>query len=248
MDLRQSRKGVGKSMKRLGICVILVLLFALTTLAQSGIDAKGVATGKTVLWFYGTEITVLIESDFNVEGSLEIDGRTIPFTASGTAFGEGVGDSAALTLDVWLLMEAVGTTEDGESISIRGGMAGSSTDADVSGGALGSATGPFFLVVTLGSNSYRAQGTADGSASGEFVIPDDPLTMQMEGIGTYTLVGELVADDGPQDDEAKESAYLAYLPWDPESWPSELFGRLLALLDGLPCEPNAKPEGEPADV
>jgi len=235
-------------MKRLGIAGVLALLFALTALTQTSIDVEGVAAGKTVLWFYGTEITALIESDFNVEGALEIDGRTITFTASGTAFGEGAGDSAELTLDVWLLMEAVGTTEDGESITIRGGMAGSSADADISGGALGSATGPFFLVVTLGSTSYRAQGIAQGSATGAFVVPDDPLTMQMEGIGTYTLVGELVVDDDSLGDEVAESEYLAFLPWDRETWPAELFARLLALLDGLPCEPSEESEDEPADA
>jgi len=234
-------------MKRLGIGGAVAMLFALAVFAQSAIDAEGVATGKTVLWFYGTEITVLIESDFEVNGSLVIDGRIVPFIASGTAFGEGCGDSAVLTLDVWLIMEAVGTTEDGKPISIRGGMAGSSTDANISGGALGSAVGPFFLIVTLGTDSYRAQGTAEGSAAGAFVVPDDPLTMQMEGTATYTLVGDLVPDVFPTEADAGPSAYVAYLPWDAETWPSDLFARLLALLDGVPCESIGAPEGEPAD-
>ncbi len=234
-------------MKRLGIGGVVVMLCALTAFAQSSIDAEGVAAGKTVLWFYGTEVTALIEGDFNVTGSLVIDGRIIPFTASGTAFGEGVGDSAALTLDVWLIMDAAGTTEDGAPISIRGGMAGSSENADFSGSALGSAVGPFFIVVTLGADSYRAQGTAEGSAAGEFVVPDDPYTMQMEGTGTYALVGELVPNALPQEEEADASAYIGHLPWEAESWPSELFVRLLALLEGVPCEPTGEPEGEPAD-
>ena len=234
-------------MKRLGIGSAVAMLFALTAFAQSAIDAEGVATGKTVLWFYGTEVTVLIESDFEVNGSLVIDGRIVPFTASGTAFGEGSGDSAALTLDVWLIMEAVGTTEGGEPISIRGGMAGSSVDADLSGSALGSAVGPFFFVVTLGTDSYRAQGTAEGSAAGAFVVPDDPLTMQVEGTGTYALVGDLAPDVLPTEAEAGPSAHATYLPWDKETWPPELFARLLALLDGDPCESTAPPQGEPAD-
>lgn len=234
-------------MKRVGIGCVVAMFFALIAFAQSGIDAEGVATGKTVLWFHGTEVTALIESDFHVNGSLVIDERTVPFTASGTAFGEGIGDSAALTLDVWLILEAVGTTEDGDPISIRGGMAGSSEDADLAAGALGTATGPFFLVVTLGTDSYRTEGTAEGSAAGAFVVPDDPLTMQMEGTGTYTLVGDLVPDALPPEADAEPSGYIARFPWDAESWPPELFGRLLALLDGAPCEPTDEPEGEPAD-
>ena len=234
-------------MKRLGIGGAVAMLFALTAFAQSAIDAEGVATGKTVLWFYGTELTVLIESDFEVNGSLVIDGRIVPFTASGTAFGEGSGDSAALTLDVWLIMEAVGTTEGGEPILIRGGMAGSSVDANISGGALGSAVGPFFLVVTFGADSYRAQGTAEGSAAGSFVVPDDPLTMQVEGTGTYILVGDLVSDVLPAEADAGPSVHATYLPWSAETWPPDLFATLLALLDGVPCESTGAPEGEPAD-
>ncbi len=234
-------------MKRLSIGGIVAVLFALTSLAQSGIDVEGVANGKTVLWFSGTEVTALIESDFSVDGSLEIEGRTVPFIALGTAFGEGFGDSAAMTLDVWIVIEASGATDDGEPFSIRGGMAGSSENTDLSGSALGSAAGPFFVVVTLGTDSYRALGMAEGSAAGEFVVPDDPLTMQMEGIGTYTLVGDLVADTPPTDGEAGQSGYLEHLPWDPASWPAELFSRLLALLDASPpCEPSEEPEGEPA--
>ena len=145
-------------MKRLSIGGIVAVLFALTSLAQSGIDVEGVANGKTVLWFSGTEVTALIESDFSVDGSLEIEGRTVPFIALGTAFGEGFGDSAAMTLDVWIVIEASGATDDGEPFSIRGGMAGSGENTDLSGSALGSAAGPFFFVVTLGTDSYRALG------------------------------------------------------------------------------------------
>ncbi len=234
-------------MKRLGIGGVVAILFAFTSLAQSGIDAEGVANGKTVLWFSETEVTALIDSDFSLDGSLEIEGRTIPFAAFGTAFGEGTGDSAAMTFDVWIVIEATGATDDREPVSIRGGMAGSSKDTDLTTSVLGSAAGPFFFVVTLGADSYRALGTAEGSAGGVFVVPDDPLTMQMEGIGLYTLVGDLVADAAPPDGEGAQPGYLEYLPWDPASWPAELFTRLLALLDGTPCEPSEEPEGEPVD-
>jgi len=233
-------------MKQLGIAAAVATLFVFTSLAQSGLDAEGVANGKTVLWFSGTEVTALIDSDFSVSGSLEIEERTVRFTALGTAFGQGVGDSSAMTLDVWILIDASGATDDGEPVSIRGGMAGSGTDTDLSASALGSATGPFFFVVTLDTNSYRALGTAEGSAAGAFVVPEDPLTMQIEGSATYTLVGDLVVDAPPADAEAAPSPYLEQLPWDPASWPAELFTQLLELLDGTASEPNEDSEGEPA--
>jgi hypothetical protein len=233
------------SMKQLAIVGIVAVLFACTSLARSGFDAEGVATGKTVLWFSGREVTALIESDFSLDGSIEIEGRTIAFGARGTAFGEATGDSASMTLDVWIVIEAVGATADGEPVSLRGGMAGSSEDSNLAASALGSAAGPFFFVFALGTDSYRAVGTADGSAAGAFVVPDDPLTMQMEGIGTYTLVGDLVMASAPPDGESGQSDYLDHVPWDPASWPPELFARLLALLDGTASELWEEPEGQP---
>jgi hypothetical protein len=234
-------------MKRLGIGGVAAILFALASLAQSSIDAEGVANGKTVLWFSGTEVSALIESDFGVGGTLEIEGTAVPFAALGTAFGRGIGDSAAMTLSVWIIIEATGATDNGDPVSIRGGIAGSSADADLSATAFGSAAGPFFFVVTLGTASYSALGTAVGSAAGAFVVPDDPFTMQMEGAGTYTLVGDLVADVLPIDDEVVRSRHLEQLPWDPTSWPPELFATLLAVLDGAVPEPSEEPEAEPAD-
>ena len=234
-------------MKQLAIVGVVAMLFACTSLARSGIDAEGVATGKTVLWFSGREVTALIESDFNLDGSIEIDGRTIAFTAQGTAFGEAAGDSASMTLDVWIVVEATGATADGETVSLRGGMAGSSEDANPAASALGSATGPFVFVIALGPDSYRAVGTAEGSAAGALVVPDDPLTMQMEGTGTYALVGDLVVVTALPNGQTTQCCYLDHVPWDPASWPAELFARLLALLDGPACGHREEPEGEPAN-
>ena len=235
-------------MKKLCIGSVLVILLGMASLAQSGIDAQGVASGKTVLWFYGTEVTALIESDFSLDGSLEIDGTVIPFTASGTAFGEGVGNTATMTLGVWLIIEAEGTTEGGEPISLRGGLAGSSDDTDLSANAFGSATGPFFFIVTLESSSFLVTGTGEGSAAGAFVVPDDPLTMQMEGTGTYTLIGNLITNDVPSGEEVDQPSYTSYLPWDLESWPEELLTRLLALLSGMSCEEGEEPNEETGEA
>jgi len=236
-------------MKRLGIAGIIVLLVAFASLAQSSMDAEGIANGKTVLWFHGTEVTASIESDLTVEGSLEVDGAIVPFTATGTAVGSGEGDSAIMTLAVWLVIDATGETADGTPITLRGGLAGSSDDADLTGSALGSAAGPFFAVVTLGENRYRALGTAEGSATGDFVVPDDPLTMQMEGIGTYTLIGDLAPDTSSADGDSAHPDYVEHLPWDPSSWPPDLLTRLLAVLDGTYCTPeDDQPEDEPEPI
>jgi len=226
-------------MKELALGCLAMLLIAGAALAHSTIDATGEADGKTVLWFAGTHVTALIDSGFSVGGSLDLEGETVEFTASGTATGEAEGDSSALTLDVWLLFDATGETADGVSITLRGGMAGSSHDADLASSAFGSASGPFFLLVSLGPQTYSAIGTAEGSATGAFVVPDDPLTMQMEGVGSYALLGEIhpldPMTDVPSDVEAD-------LPWDPASWPAELHHELINLLGGVYGEPADKPE------
>ncbi len=232
-------------MRQWGIGCIVAMFVALSAFAQSTLDATGEADGKTVLWFSGTEVTALIESDFTVTGSLTIGGQCVGFSATGLARGEGFGDSALLTLDVWLLFEAEGETDEGIPIALRGGMAGSSDNTDLAASAMGSASGPFLFIVSLGDSPYRAVGTAEGSAAGAFVVPDDPLTMQMEGIGTYAMAGELIALD-PVPDEATD--ILAHLPWDPAIWPEELYADLIDLLNGVPGdESEADATGDEAE-
>jgi len=230
--------------KRIGVGGVLAVLLACTALCRSGIDADGTA----VLWFHGSQVTAEVEGQLVVDGLLDIDGTKIAFTARGTAVGEAIGDSAAGTFEVWILFAASGAAETGETISLRGGITGSSASADPTSGALGSTVGPFFLLVSFEQDVYQARGTADGSAVGAFVVPADPLTMQMEGTATYALVGDLVSDPvHAGDGEPPRSAYLGCLPWDAASWPAALLTRLLALLDGDPIASGAEPQAEPAD-
>jgi len=229
-------------MKQLVIVGLLATLLAFSSNAQSRIDAEGMADGKTVLWFSGTKVTALIESDLSFAGSLDIDGASVHFTALGAAVGEGVGDSAAMTLDVWLLFDVTGGTNDGVPIELRGAMVGSSEDTDLSSSALGSAAGPFLVLVALGADTYLAVGTAEGSAAGTFVVPDDPLTMQMEGTGTYALAGDLIL----LDDSVERTDPLGYAPWDAAVWPVNLYAELLALFEGTRCSSDDGPPSEPA--
>jgi len=226
-------------MRQVALGILVVLLSAWVVAAESHIDATGEADGKTVLWFTGAQVTVQVESAFAVAGSLDLEGDRVAFTAAGTAWGEGAGDSATLQLDLWLLFDAAGETERGVPIRLRGGMAGSSRDTDPAVGEIGSASGPFFLLVLHGTETYRALGTANGSASGAFVVPDDPLTMQMEGIASYTLRGDLVLQEPPPD----PASDLGF-PWDSASWPPGLFDELLDLLHG--GSPKPSDDGPPA--
>jgi hypothetical protein len=229
--------------KRIACGGFIGLLLACAALAQPGIDADGVADGKTVLWFHGSRVTAEVQGALRVDGFLSIAGTSVAFTARGTALGEAIGDSAAATFDVWILVEAAGSAETGDPISLRGGIVGSSASGDLASGTFGSAAGSFFLLITFGEDVYQAHGTANGSAVGAFVVPADPLTMQMEGTASYDLVGDLVAGAGPAaEGEPPHSVDLTLLPWDAASWPAELFARFLALLDG----PSAAPGAEPA--
>jgi len=225
-------------MRRLALAVLLTAIVATMTCAQSGIDAEGTAIGTTVLWFAGTEVTLRIESELELSGILGFEDRDIRFEALGLAIGEGAGDSGMLTLDAWLLLEAVGITSEGDPITLRGGLSGTSSNADLASSALGSAEGPFFIAVTVGTQRYTATGIGAGGAGGTFVVPDDPLTMQMEGTATYTLVGDLTLDESTGEETAQ---FLERLPWDTSLWPDDLLETLLGMLAGSPLDNPSRP-------
>lgn len=220
--------------------LLVVLLSAwAATAAEYRIDATGEADGKTVLWFNGAQVKVQVDSALVVTGSLDLAGDRVAFTAVGTAWGQGIGDSSTFRLDLWLLFDAAGETERGIPIRLRGGMAGSSRDTDLAIGEIGSASGPFFFLVSHGTETYRVLGTANGRAAGAFVVPDDPLTMQMEGVASYTLSGDLIR----QADLPDPVSDLEF-PWDSASWPPELLDELFDLLHGLP--PTSSDDPPPA--
>jgi hypothetical protein len=53
----------------------------------------------------------------------------------------------------------------------------------------GQGTGRFFLLITTPDGRWMVEGEAIGSATGAFVVPADPNTMELDGAGSFSLSG-----------------------------------------------------------
>jgi len=228
-------------MKIGGMVVGLIALCCLAALGEGTIQAEGVGTGEAVLWFAGTKVTAEFLGDFQLSGTLTLDGESFGFSASGWARGDGDADTTTLSLSAWITFSAKGTTDTGSVIRVHGGMTPNSVDTDISGGAMGSASGDFLATVFLDGEPIYVSGTAEGSASGGFVPPDDPLTMQVEGQAIFSMQGTVIsAATSSAEEEAQGSGEAdtdgdvsELLPWEPETWPEDLLNELLTILRSM---------------
>ena len=239
-------------MRTIRVVVAIAVLCCATAYADS-MDAQGMASGNAVLYFSGTNATGSFMSTFNLTGHLNLDDRVIAFSASGWARGAAGGDTATLDIDAQATFAAAGSTETGEPISIQGGLTLTGLTADEAGSS-GSGIGVFIATIFLGDSIYRVQGDAEGSASGVFVLPEDPYSMELAGDGIFDLSGELTpvslaadladtADDNTQDD----ASIIELLPWDTMTWPEDLFAELLEILTNvveIPVETATPSTGE----
>lgn len=221
-------------MTTIRVALAIALLCSATTYAGS-MDAQGTASGNAVLYFSGTSATGTFISTFILAGHLNLDDQVIAFSASGWARGSGGGDTATLDIDAQATFAATGMTEVGEHISVQGGLTLTGLSSDEAGSS-GSGIGAFIATVFLGNSMYRVQGTAEGSASGAFVIPEDPYSMELSGEGIFDLSGELspVSLTANSADAAEANASIIdILPWDTQAWPDDLLAELLEILSNL---------------
>jgi hypothetical protein len=241
-------------MKTLCVMVAIAVLAGAIALADS-MSGQGVASGNVVLWFSGTRATATFDGTFSLTGQLILGESSVPFSASGWASGAGEGDTATLDVEAWATFAASGSTQSGLNIAVQGGMTLSELAAD-SGGSSGSATGKFFATVFIDGQRYYVQGEAAGSASGAFVVPADPLSMELAGEGVFDLSGDLAlvtardggetaGDASPDEPFSSETTVLELLPWDPATWPEALLTQLLDILTSLaePSTTTGSPSG-----
>lgn len=241
-------------MRAVQVMIAIALLWCGAALADS-MEGHGTASGNVVLWFSGTNATATFEGSFALTGQLMLNEVGIPFSASGWARGAGSGDTATLDVEAWATFTATGWTESGEAIAVQGGLTLAGLSADTAGSS-GSGTGDFFATVFMDGQQYYVQGSADGSAAGGFVMPEDPMSMELAGDGFFNLSGNMtVVSLVPQAEGSAESdpetqatsAVAELLPWDLETWPEELLAHLLEILTGIvetPPETQADSETE----
>lgn len=220
-------------MKAVRVMLVIALVWCGAAAADS-LEGQGVAAGNAVLWFSGTSATGTFDGTFALSGQLILADEIIPFSASGWARGAGSGDTASMDIDAWATFAAHGVTEAGEEIGVQGGLTLSGLTAGASGSS-GSGTGDFVATIFLAGQQYTAQGSADGSATGDFVIPADPLSMELAGEGTFALSGELTlhvasTDETSASDGPIAASIIGQLPWDPNTLSEEFYAQLLEIL------------------
>jgi len=217
--------------------LLLMLLLASLPATAGSLEGQGTASANAVLYFAGTHATGTLDGTFELTGQLTIEDETIPFSASGWVQGEGEGETDTLDIDAWATFAVCGMTEDGRDLAVQGGMTLSGLSAS-SSGTSGSGTGTFFATIFLDGAQYYAQGDAEGSATGGFVPPEDPYSMELAGQGTFTLTGTLTpvpvepndTDESSPPAGEDEASIASVLPWESTAWPEELLARLLHIL------------------
>lgn len=223
-------------MKALRVMLVIALLWC-TAAAADTLEGQGTAAGNAVLWFSGTRATGTFDGIFSLVGQLILDDNILPFSADGWARGAGSGDTATMDIEAWATFAAQGSTEAGEEIIVQGGLTLSGLTAGASESS-GSGTGDFVATIFIGDRQYTAQGNAEGSASGDFVIPADPLSMELAGEGVFTLTGDVWLDEtqgaemsiSNEEGSTLTTAILEQLPWDPDTLPEDFYTQLLEIL------------------
>jgi hypothetical protein len=217
-------------MKRIFYSLAILLLLTLPAYGEATLSGSGDFSGRAVLSFLGTSVTATFSGKISLSGTLTDCGETIPFTSSGTIGGTAAGDSETLAGTAWATLIAHGTLQTGEAIDIRGGFTIDSKDLSSISGTAGAGTGNCCLVIHTRGTILKLTGQIEGSASGSFVAPEDPHTMEVAGSGTMRF--EAISRTSPKEDvpsalEEEEGQF----PWDLATWPEEMSARLLHLLE-----------------
>jgi hypothetical protein len=178
-------------MKRTLIAALLLAFGSFCSLAADAFRADADATGTVVLWFLGQDVTADVLADVTLSGTLLLDGVATPFTVSGHATGSGTGNLNTLAVDAMIVFTAEGKTESGTALTIQGGISVDGLDAATTSSTSVQGRGRFYFLITTTGGRWTAEGDAAGSASGSFVVPNDPLSMQMAGAGAFALSGEI---------------------------------------------------------
>lgn len=231
--------------------VLAIAVLCCATAYSDSMEAQGTASGNVILYFSGTSATGTFTSTLVLTGQFTLDDAIVTFTASGWARGSGSGDTVTLDLDAQATFAVTGSTETGERISIQGGLTLAGLTAGDAGSS-GSGVGDFFATVFIGDRTYRVQGDAEGSASGAFVIPEDPYSMELAGEAAFNLSGSMMlvsptnAEGDAEPQQQEDASVIEALPWDTTTWPEDLLAELLEILTNVVEIPELDEVG-PAD-
>ncbi len=173
-----------------GLTVSLALCLAAHAAAEEGLTAEAVGTGRAVLEFLGPEVSVDVRARMTLSGVLTLGGTVLRFSVDAHAVGSGKGNSSTLEAEGWVALRGEGATEAGAALTLAGGI---SVDALAPGTSTagGEGTGRFYILLSTAASRWMIEGEARGSATGAFVPPAAPHTMEVAGEGAFTLIGEV---------------------------------------------------------
>lgn len=223
-----------------GFMCLLLLLSLVSLGAYPRFTGGGGFSANAVLWFYGTEVAAQFTGEMTLSGSVDLDGESVLFNAKGGLHGDAEGDSSTLTGVGWGIFTASGSTSSGGEIKLYGGLTADTSDVSISSDTSGTGTATFFALIVIDGRRFEAVGTANASASGDLVTPEDPYTMELAGRGSISFYASSMV---PLEDR---SVSVSDLPWSLNGWPQALKSELLSLL-GAKEEEEVEQE-EPLDV
>jgi len=226
-----------------GLMFSLLLLVLLSVGGHPQFVGGGGFSANAVLWFYGTGVTAQFTGEMTLSGTVVLNGESVPFNAKGGLHGDAEGDSSTMVGTGWGIFTASGRSSTGEEFKLFGGLTADTSDIAFSGEAAGGGSAPFFVVVVIAGERFAAVGTASATASGGFVTPDDPYTMELAGTGSLGFRSASLVPLGDRSIEASD------LPWDLSGWPADLKSELLSLLgvvdiDRTGCDSTIDTPGE----
>ena len=223
-------------MKRALFILLLVAIAGIVGYADpnANLTGSGDFSASAVLWFSGTDVTAQVSGTINLKGNLAIGDTVKAFNVQGPLSGRASGNSETLIGSGWATFTARGTLASGEpsgeAIVLHGAINLSTDDIDLSSDTAGSAKGSLYVVVTLPDQSLRMRGNVSGTASGGFVKPDDPHTMQLDGTGTFTFA-VATRDATVESKSDQEDASASEVSWNTDGWPQEMRDQFIHMME-----------------
>jgi len=214
--------------RRVMLLFMALILGWVPAAAECAFLATAMGEGEAVLRLSPSAALAEITASMTLSGTLDTGDREVSFKAEGLAVGSATIDILSLGIAAWIVVYADGATDDGEALSVRGGITITDITGDVLSSSSGSGSGGFDLALATPTLRLRTRGTATGSASGQFVPSDARLAMQVAGSASIELCGAVDADRttvmcAGEPDDVLDSA----------SWPEELADLLSESLKAL---------------
>jgi hypothetical protein len=198
---------------------------------HASLVGNGDFAASAVLWFCGTEVSANILGTICLNADLEIEDMMLRFNAMGALSGQARGNSDTLIGSGWAVFNARGSLDSGEAVILYGAIQISPDGIDLSSQTAGIGKGSLYTLIQLRDEVLHLRGAAAGTASGGFVKPDNPHTMQLAETGGFTF---MATTNHQESDKFSEDLGLSHkgLSWSLDEWPQEIREAFHLMMEG----------------